>query len=131
MQAQTHFIQVLARSYPAHACLPTLRASLGSRILVRDNCRISENNHDKNTWLVVPHNHVWHTAGLSGICRSVFGLWSSIIASVFTDAGIDAHLSPAHSVQGYRGRLEIVIWRSESKPGELACPLKRRVVGKG
>jgi hypothetical protein len=91
LAAQRHLISDLARGCPAHACLPSLRASLGYRSVVAVQHVVPDR--PRNSWVVIPFHPVWFNAGLGGIGKSLFGTWSSLIADVLLELGINDYLT--------------------------------------
>ena len=44
------------------------------------------------SWLVAPFHKIWHNDGLSGVAKSIYGVWSSSLAEVFEGNDFGAHL---------------------------------------
>ena len=44
------------------------------------------------SWLVIPFHKVWFGAGLGGVAKSIYGLWSPLLSQLFDAGGFGNHL---------------------------------------
>ena len=127
MAAQRHLISDLARGCPAHACLPSLRASLGYRSVAAVQLVVPDR--PRNSWVVIPFHPVWFNAGLGGIGKSLLVRGDHSSRMSCSSLASMIILLPTLFVLVYRGPSVVDILTSQSRLGDVHAIF--RGVGRG